>query len=799
MSELIKPLTKEEEYFEAMVTGEIGNLPIPLTRTESYLNEIARKPGGVGGGSSIDDTKTSLNSTWSSSKIGASLEDIKNLSISNNEDAQLKIQKALNKKGHIVLNIDGVCLVDNLKIDSDTTLEVYGAIKLKNNSKKFIIENTKRLATDGTYNENITIIGGEWDGNVNNNQYGGPTEKYVDGKFVPYGLVFDHVKNLNFINIKKAGNVGKYTFSLCNIDGFKFEEVHIENQSDGIHLHAPCKNGYIHNITGHTGDNIIGATIGDYPQYRMGDNGDFENITIDGIYSDDGKHPNAGLFGMNNIRFVGCGADGLGVIKGIKVRNLKGLGAMIDFLGCDPWDNNVWLRYTNIQDFLIEDIDMDDTNEELVRVWDKNTIDSLTIRNIRVDKTYTKFLQLIDCRNVNTIKKLTIDGVYFNPSITSTSLASLLKSYSNVLREVIFRDCNLSNSKNVINIFNNSNRLIDIKLYDNFISKNDTFLKGDYNARVLFISNYIDNVNLIDLSNSASVRIISNGNTFVGDYTIINISNNSNISINGDFPYTQELYLLNQLDGDEFNYINKNNKHVKMICFDENIQEIKSDIIDNGNPISGITFNYDFTNQVSNTIISDNSGLGNNGTSENIAGTSVSGYNRIGLKTDFNSILKTKSYKLGVSNFSLEYKFKIKEVASTGITSIMNLEKPLAEAYPFPSISIYTSKSVPDNEKLVIRAFTEGFSSEYKVTIPLFLDKYYTICIVRDGNSLKVFNNGCLLKTFDYKKTDNTPQNLNFTNSILSTNNSSIFKFIRGYVGKALTNSEVLENFKTMK
>ena len=49
------PITREEQYLNAILTGDKSNLPAPITREEAYLYAIAMNGGGGGGGGGTDD------------------------------------------------------------------------------------------------------------------------------------------------------------------------------------------------------------------------------------------------------------------------------------------------------------------------------------------------------------------------------------------------------------------------------------------------------------------------------------------------------------------------------------------------------------------------------------------------------------------------------------------------------------------------------------------------------------------------------------------------------------------------
>lgn len=50
----MKPINRKEKFLDAILTGNTEDLPVPITREETYLDEIAKKPGG-GGSSNYND------------------------------------------------------------------------------------------------------------------------------------------------------------------------------------------------------------------------------------------------------------------------------------------------------------------------------------------------------------------------------------------------------------------------------------------------------------------------------------------------------------------------------------------------------------------------------------------------------------------------------------------------------------------------------------------------------------------------------------------------------------------------
>ena len=223
------------------------------------------------------------------------------------------LQAAIDSYPNVRISVPGIYITKRLTVHDNTTFEMLDGVTLKqaDNTSDYIIVNDKWMTNDGTYNTNITIRGGQYDMNGATNPRIGAI---LTGQYAGIGIVMHHVRNLLVEGIKEIGNAQKYNFLFADIENGEFRNINNINQSDGLHFQAPCKNILVENITGTCHDNMLAFTIGDYPLITISENGDFENITINNVYSKGET--------IDILRFVGNGKNGLGRYRNIKVSNV---------------------------------------------------------------------------------------------------------------------------------------------------------------------------------------------------------------------------------------------------------------------------------------------------------------------------------------------------------------------------------------------------------------------------------------------------------------------------------------------
>ncbi len=216
---------------------------------------------------------------------------------------------------------------------------------------------------------NITVIGGTWDRGSNNGTNNG-THSIVLGGNKP--------------TVEKAtfkSTAGKYAVLFQNAINFVARDLFMDNTfSDGVHIQGPSARGYIENIRGTTGDDMVAITPNDYSAYTWGNEGDVTDILIDGVQIVNQTVANA-------VRIL-SGKKSSTVLntKRIKVKNITGTGITsfgnAVYIGDDNSDANT--RNGQIDDITIDGVSvvLQGSSNSLINISGIST--SLTIPNITI-------------------------------------------------------------------------------------------------------------------------------------------------------------------------------------------------------------------------------------------------------------------------------------------------------------------------------------------------------------------------------------------------------------------------------
>lgn len=230
-------------------------------------------------------------------------------------DNTVIIQEELNKKGHVVISKPGVYLTKGLVIYDNTFFELYPGVELKliDGTCDYLLRNEYSLTSDTTNkNINIKIKGGTWTGNSTKNQ---KTGTWLEGKFPGWGILLNHIENVVLEDMFLQDYV-KYCFHIINCKNIYTNNIGFNNGSDGIHFQPPLKDAFINNTYGTTGDDMIAFTLGDFPQYVVSQEGNFENIVVDGVNADSC---------VGFVKITGSGLDSKYLFKNISINNLNGV------------------------------------------------------------------------------------------------------------------------------------------------------------------------------------------------------------------------------------------------------------------------------------------------------------------------------------------------------------------------------------------------------------------------------------------------------------------------------------------
>lgn len=464
------------------------------------------------------------------------------------------IQALLDRKGVVKITKAGVYITKTLYIDDDTELilgkDVY--LKLKDGTGDYLIVNKGSL--NNTFNKNIKINGGNFDFNKNSNS--------SNTNWKGIGIKLNRVRNLSIKNINYCGNAWKYCFIMANIINGEYDNIHFENNSDGLHFQAPCKNLSIKNIDGYTHDNMVAFTIGDYTAYTISEDGDFEDIDISNITIDEGQET------REFVRFVGAGKSNIGEIRNVTISNLKGkmLGDVaINILGQDITDGNLYLKKTIVKNIVIKNINWNSEDySNLINISSKSEVDFIKMENIVCDD-YTlsnKRKSMINATSDVIIKNVSMKNIKYH--INSSVNSFLFENTQNAIDFVNISDSDISINKGFVYSCSPSggvykNQFVNIKS-SNITSEKIALITGQSTLSI-DSSNVSVSAIAFSLGGSGKAILNTNSNTFNGNnlfkFSDINIANNTSISINGsDFPFNDTLSKINNpKNGDIVNVV----------------------------------------------------------------------------------------------------------------------------------------------------------------------------------------------------------------------------------------------------
>ncbi len=221
---------------------------------------------------------------------------------------------ALNERlaeGGLVTVPRGTYLISNTLFIPDNTclrLEMGAVIRLADDACCLMLRNKG--------SKNMTVEGGVWDGNNATQRRGKlfPDKPYCMGVV----MLFDGAVDVTIRDLT-VKDPESYAMQLLNVDRFTVENItfdynFLRPNMDGVHVQGPARNGYIRNIKGATNDDMVALNCDD--RYDDGEErtvsmGDIENVTVDGIFADNG---------YTGVRLLSCGSR----MRNITVRNVFG-------------------------------------------------------------------------------------------------------------------------------------------------------------------------------------------------------------------------------------------------------------------------------------------------------------------------------------------------------------------------------------------------------------------------------------------------------------------------------------------
>ncbi len=232
------------------------------------------------------------------------------------QDNTEELQQLLDKRGDVFIKSGKYIISNTLVIHDYTrlTLAHDAVIRLADNACCLMLMNDCCYKTGS--NHHIIVEGGTWDGN-NVAQTRGKV--YADK---PYNMgVLMRFENVFDITVRDLviKDPESYAMQFRFADRFTVENITFDYNMeklnmDGVHVNGPSRNGVIRNIKGATNDDLVALNCDD--GYDDGEEfiytkGNIENITVDGLFADNG---------YTAVRLLSCGS----AMRNISIKNIFG-------------------------------------------------------------------------------------------------------------------------------------------------------------------------------------------------------------------------------------------------------------------------------------------------------------------------------------------------------------------------------------------------------------------------------------------------------------------------------------------
>ena len=295
-------------------------------------------------------------------------------------DDTLTIQSMLDERGIVAIDRPGTYLISRTLIIRSNTRFVLspGAVLLcAPFSRCSLIEN-EHFAGGGR-DFNIGIIGGEWDGNCDEQGLNGVYEAehrldppYDSRRFTGKLIRFAHVENIALEKMTVRNQVS-YGIQIADVRGFVVRDLRFEHNwhfgtADGVHINGPASDGVIENLYGTTNDDMVSLTSIDESHAEVSA-GEISNIVISNV---------SAVNGYSGVRLLSGGGH---AVRCIHVRGVYG----------DYRHNAVLISQHNLRpgmpvwfdDITVEHVHAHKTEKHLpdscFRYWDENCVEKLSV------------------------------------------------------------------------------------------------------------------------------------------------------------------------------------------------------------------------------------------------------------------------------------------------------------------------------------------------------------------------------------------------------------------------------------
>lgn len=290
------------------------------------------------------------------------------------------LQDLLDRTGTVRVERPGTYQINKtLIIRADTRLELAPGVRLvaAPESRCALIEN-EHFAGGGR-DQNISIIGGIWDGNCDEQGL----DAYYEAKHRldhPYStelfrgklLRFAHVDHIALEKLTVKDPVS-YGIQIADSNGFLTRDIFFDynchfGTTDGVHINGPAYNGVIENLYGITNDDMVSLTTVDEVHAEV-TKGEIANVCIRNVSAKNG---------YSGVRLLSAGDHAL---RDVRISGVYG----------DYRHNAVLINHHNIRpntgtwfdDITVEHIHARKSStplgEDCFRLWEKGAIETLSL------------------------------------------------------------------------------------------------------------------------------------------------------------------------------------------------------------------------------------------------------------------------------------------------------------------------------------------------------------------------------------------------------------------------------------
>jgi len=329
-----------------------------------------------------------------------------------------EINWALSQTGHVWLPRpdDGQYIISStLSIPSNTTLEIEPGteIFLAADADTYMVCNANIADGIASYDSNIVIIGGRWNGNDINQTNG----LYPNSQ--GHAFFIDSVKHLTIRDLM-IKDVKRFGIWVSNFENVTCENILFDTEKDGLDFYGG-RDLYVNNIRGHTGDDMIALKIYDYSSFYQVP-GDITDVTIKNVQAYDVDTTDANAYGCQSLVAMVGGADATGdgyKYKNIYVSNLRGnvntypIRIFTGVVGAEFWIDGQ--QYTNIEDMVIDKVNGETSTYPNVR-FKPSFAENIIIRNIIIadSNAQAAAVEMGDTTTLSTYTDVRLENIHGN-------------------------------------------------------------------------------------------------------------------------------------------------------------------------------------------------------------------------------------------------------------------------------------------------------------------------------------------------------------------------------------------------